>query len=201
MTHDPEELARRAADGDAAALERLLEQHLPAMRAFVRAHMGPALRARESMSDLVQSVCRELLTHRRRFQHPSAHAFAAWMFTMARRKIANRARDLQAGKRAPEREIEGLDEATLTELGGEYARITTPSGRLLRREEIARLEAALDQLTPEQREVITLAHLAGLPRKEIAALLDRAEEAVRTQLHRAMARLAVLLEAADRNES
>ena len=55
--------------------------------------------------------------------------------------------------------------------------------------------------TPEQREVITLAHLAGLPRKEIAALFDRSEEAVRTQLHRAMARLAVLPEAADRNDS
>lgn len=199
MTDDPEELAQRAAAGDSTAIERLLERHLPAMRAYVRANMGPTLRARESTRDLVQSVCRELLTHQARFQHPSAQAFVAWMFTLARRKIANRARDLATQKRGGEREVLGLDENAIAELGAEYARISTPSGRLLRREEIARLEAALDRLTDEQREVITLAHLAGLSRKDIAAQLGRTEVAVRTQLHRAMARLSMLLDAAERD--
>lgn len=193
MTQEPDELARRAAAGDAAAIEQLLDRHLPSVHAFVRAHMSPALRAKESTSDLVQSVCRELLTHRDRFQHGGDGGFQAWLFLTARRKIANRARDLQTGKRAAHREANGLSESAIAQLGAAYARVSSPSGNVLRREEIERLEAAMDRLDNEHREVITLAHLAGLSRAAIGAQLGKSEEAVRALLHRAMARLAILM--------
>lgn len=194
MTDDTLVLARRAAAGDEQALATLLSRHLPAVRAFVRAHMGPQLRAHESSSDLVQSVCRELLTHQERFQYPGEQQFLAWLYTTARRKISNRVRDLGRDKRDARREIGGLAESAMAELGAAYARVSSPSGRVLRAEEIARLEAAIDQLPDEQREVVTLAHLAGLSRAEIGAQMGKTEEAVRALLHRAKARLAILLE-------
>ncbi|MEO6596060.1 MAG: sigma-70 family RNA polymerase sigma factor [Planctomycetota bacterium] len=193
VTEDPLHLAKLAADGDARALERLLEQHLPAVRAFVRAHMSPKLRARESASDLVQSVCRELLTHQDRFQHPGEHGFQAWLFTTARRKVANRARDLDRQRRDAKRELGDLRESAIAELGVAYSRISSPSGKALRREEVEQLEAAIDQLPDEQREVVTLAHLVGLSRAEIGVRMGKTEEAVRALLHRAKARLAILL--------
>jgi RNA polymerase sigma-70 factor (ECF subfamily) len=195
VTTDPLELARLAAQGDAHAMAVLLTRYLPAVRAYVRAHMGPQLRARESTSDIVQSVCRELLTHQDRFQHPDANGFEAWLFTTARRKIANRARDLGRDKRDVQREVPQADDSGLGALGAAYARISSPSGQALRAEEIARLEAAIDQLPEEQREVITMAHLAGLSRAEIGAQMGRSEEAVRSLLHRAKARLSILLDA------
>lgn len=194
MTDDTLVLARRAAAGDEQALATLLSRHLPAVRAFVRAHMGPQLRAHESSSDLVQSVCRELLTHQERFQYPGEQQFLAWLYTTARRKISNRVRDLGRDKRDARREIGGLAESAMAELGAAYARVSSPSGRALRAEEIARLEAAIDQLPEEQREVVTLAHLAGLSRAEIGQQMGKTEEAVRALLHRAKARLAILLE-------
>lgn len=194
MTDDTLVLARRAAAGDEQALATLLSRHLPAVRAFVRAHMGPQLRAHESSSDLVQSVCRELLTHQERFQYPGEQQFLAWLYTTARRKISNRVRDLGRDKRDARREIGGLAESAMAELGAAYARVSSPSGRALRAEEIARLEAAIDQLPEEQREVVTLAHLAGLSRAEIGEQMGKSEEAVRALLHRAKARLAILLE-------
>ncbi len=194
MTDDTLVLARRAAAGDEQALATLLSHHLPAVRAFVRAHMGPQLRAHESSSDLVQSVCRELLTHQERFQYPGEQQFLAWLYTTARRKISNRVRDLGRDKRDARREIGGLTESAMAELGAAYARVSSPSGRVLRAEEIARLEAAIDQLPEEQREVVTLAHIAGLSRAEIGAQMGKTEEAVRALLHRAKARLAILLE-------
>lgn len=194
MTDDTLVLARRAAAGDEQALATLLSRHLPAVRAFVRAHMGPQLRAHESSSDLVQSVCRELLTHQERFQYPGEQQFLAWLYTTARRKISNRVRDLGRDKRDARREIGGLAESAMAELGAAYARVSSPSGRALRAEEIARLEAAIDQLPDEQREVVTLAHLAGLSRAEIGEQMGKTEEAVRALLHRAKARLAILLE-------
>ena len=197
MTDDSEQLARLAAAGDEQALAELLQRHLPAVRAFVRSHMAPQLRARESTSDVVQSVCRELLTHQDRFQHPGEHGFVAWLYTTARRKIQNRARDLQREKRDAGREVHDLGETTLGALGAAYSRISSPSGRALRAEEVQRLENAIDQLPDEQREVITLAHLAGLSRAEIGVQMGRSEEAVRALLHRAKARLAILLDTGD----
>lgn len=190
---DTQRLAELAARGDTDALGKLLDRHLPSVRAFVRAHMGPHLRARESSSDLVQSVCRELLTHQERFQHPGEHGFEAWLYTTARRKIANRARDLGRDKRDAQREVGGLEASAIDGLGAAYARMSSPSGNALRREEIAQLEAAIDQLPDEQKEVLTLAHLAGLSRAEIGAHMGKTEEAVRALLHRAKARLSILM--------
>lgn len=199
VTDDNELLAQRAAAGDEQALADLLQRHLPAVRAFVRSHMAPQLRARESTSDVVQSVCRELLTHQERFRHPGENGFVAWLYTTARRKIQNRARDLQREKRDAGREVHGIGESGMGELGAAYARISSPSGRALRAEEVQRLEAAIDQLPDEQREVVTLAHLVGLSRAEIATQMNRTDEAVRALLHRAKARLAILLDAGDRH--
>ena len=189
------QLAERAAQGDQAAVERLLELHLPAVRAFVRSHMSQKLRAKESSSDIVQSVCRELLTHQDRFRHPSEGAFAAWLFTTARRKIQNRLRDFDRQKRDVGRERPDGDlDLDLAVVGSAYARFSSPSASLMRREEIERLEGALEQLRPEHREVLTLAHLAGLSRAEIAAQIGGTEEGVRSMLYRAMAKLSLLLE-------
>ena len=190
-------LAERAAQGDQQAVERLLELHLPSVRAYVRAHMGKQLRARESSSDIVQSVCRELLTHQERFRYPSESAFVAWLFTTARRKISNRARDFGRQKRDVDREIASTNNLDLGSLTAAYTRSNSPSQQAIRLEEIAQLEAGLDRLSPEHREVLTLAHLAGLSRSEIATQTGQTEDAVRAMLRRAMARLAIYLEAPD----
>ena len=190
MEQDTASLAERAAAGDAGAVEILLTRHLPDLRAFVRVHMSRELRARESSSDLVQSVCREVLQHIGRFRHPSEGAFKHWLFTSALRKISNRARSLGRRKREVGRERSTGQESSLAAV---YARISSPSRIAGRLEDAERLESALDELTDEQREVLVLAHLVGLSRGEIAEKLGKSEVAVRGLLHRAMARLAVLL--------
>ena len=184
-------LAQRAADGDREAVETLLERHLPELRAFVRLRAGPALRARESASDLVQSTCREVLTHAERFRFPNESAFRRWLFTTALRKVANRAAHHGAAKRAgPEVPMATDSRAGDDGLLACYHRFSSPSHRLTVKDEIDRVEEAFDALTDEQREVVTLAHVAGLSRAEIAAQLGKTENAVRIVLHRALARLA-----------
>lgn len=60
------------------------------------------------------------------------------------------------------------------------------------------LIAALAQLTPDQREVITLRFVADLPLEEVASLTGRSEGAVKSMQHRALAQLARIL--ADRSD-
>jgi RNA polymerase sigma-70 factor, ECF subfamily len=193
----PEEsahLAERAARGDARAMQTLLELHLDGLRAFVRLRTGPELRQRESSSDLVQSVCREILEQAHRFQHPSESAFRRWLYTTALRKISDRAEHWRAQKRDAGREEAWPSQAGDQALFQRYRSFSSPSGHAMVREEVERVERAFEELTDEQREVITLAHVAGLSRAEIATQMERSEGAVRVLLHRSLARLAEILE-------
>jgi RNA polymerase sigma-70 factor, ECF subfamily len=75
-----------------------------------------------------------------------------------------------------------------------YASFTTPSSDVAAREQMARVEAAVDQLSEEQREVVTLAYLVGRSRAEIGAEIGKSEGAVRVILHRALTRIAEILD-------
>ena len=57
-----------------------------------------------------------------------------------------------------------------------------------------RLETALNQLTPEQREAFVLKHLDGLPYREISRILDVPVDSLKMRVHRARSALRELLE-------
>lgn len=190
--HDFAALVDAARDGDRAARERLLQLYLPQIRAFVRLRSGPLLRRRESQSDLVQTVCRQLLEDLPAYRGDAEASFKSWLFTMALHKLTDRGRFHGAERREPAREVGvvGADEHTLLDC---YASFCTPSRVAIAREEVARVEQAFDGLSDEYRTVITLACLVGLAHRDIAAQLGKSEEAVRKLLSRARARLAMQL--------
>jgi RNA polymerase sigma factor (sigma-70 family) len=65
------------------------------------------------------------------------------------------------------------------------------------REELRTIEAAFDRLSDEQREVVTMSRLLGMPHRAIAERVGKAEPAVRQILSRAMARLVNVLAESD----
>ncbi|MEM8713151.1 MAG: sigma-70 family RNA polymerase sigma factor, partial [Planctomycetota bacterium] len=183
-----EVLSEAAAQGDRGALEELLERHHDELHAFVRLRYGALVEKRESSLDVVQSVCREVLEQAERFQHPGDNGFRRWLFTTALRKINDRRSYYLAAKRDVLREVTPGSSSDADEASGDlmehYRTFSTPSRAASDREEVARVEAAFELLTDEQREVLTLAHLAGLSRAEIAEQLGKSEGAVRVILHR-----------------
>ena len=184
-----EGLLERASRHDETAVATLLAQHLPALRAFVRLKAGPSLLAKESCSDLAQSVCRDVLENAERFRFGGEAEFRKWLFTTAMRKIADRAEHWRAAKRNPALERDGLDEEELVGL----AHLYTPSAHSAAREELRRVEDAFTELAPEKQEVILMARLMGLSHAQIAGELGKSEGAVRTMLSRALAELAAKL--------
>lgn len=175
--------------GDAAALDALLQRHLPDLRVFVRAKSGPQLRAQESCSDLVQTVCREALQSVERYEWRGEGSFRRWLFTVALNKLRNRADYHAAARRDAGRVVAGSD------LVGETPGGFGPSQHAIAAEAAAKFEASLDRLEEDQREVILMARVIGMSHAEIAAELGLAEGAVRTRLSRAMAKLATLMAA------
>lgn len=182
MAEPDDQLFDEAARGDAQALDQLLQRYLPQLRAFVQARLGPQLRARESSGDVVQSVCREALEQRERFDFRGEERFRAWLFTVALNKLRERHRRLHSDRRdiAREQPIEDPDAVTA------LAQRLTPSQLAVGNETARTVEAALAALSAAHREVIVQARVLQLPHRVIAELSGRSEVAARQLLARAM---------------
>lgn len=187
------ELLRRARLGDSDALEQLLSRNLEPLRAFIRLKSGRAVRDRESCSDLVQSVCREVLVDIEAADCDDERAFRSWLFSVAFNKILHRVEYLRAQKRDAAREVPLESDRSSADVLRTYGTFATPSRHAEAAEEMARIEDAFDRLADEDRTLILEARLIGRSAKEIALDVGKSEEAVRKALSRARARLGLLL--------
>lgn len=176
-----------ASRGDAVAIDEVLRAYLPRLQRFVHLRLGPRLRAREDTVDVVQSTVRELLAESR-FEWRSEAEFRGWLFQAALNKLREKARFHGAGKRAADREV-----PRDAEYVDDPHDARTPSRIAMGHEALHTLETAFTRLTEPQREVLTLARIAGLPHAVIAARLGKSEVAVRQLLVRAMAALGAAL--------
>ena len=177
-------------EGAPLDIPRALQEHLPGLRAFLRARAGPAIRARLRDSDLVQAVCVEALEHAPRANFANEAAFRGWLYTAALRKLVENKRWLTADKRDMTREQpldqrQGNEDAPIVALASQI----TPSMEIIGREGATQIEAALDALPDAQREVLLLSRMVGLTHAEIAAQTGRTEANCRQILHRALLRL------------
>ncbi|MEM7200582.1 MAG: sigma-70 family RNA polymerase sigma factor [Planctomycetota bacterium] len=187
MDRDSERrLVEQATAGDPPSVAALLNHYLPRVRAYLRLRAGPALLDKESASDLAQSVCRDVLENLERFRYDGEDGFRRWLFKTAQRKVLDRHAYYGAKKR-------DLPQAAATDLDATlacYGELYTPSRDAIAREELARLEQAIESLPDEVREVVILAKVVGLSRKAIAQETGKSEGAIRMALHRGLARLA-----------
>ena len=186
-------LVEQATQGDGDALDALLERHLPNLLTYVRLHAGPLLLGKESAIDLVQSVCRQVLGELDRFEYRGEPAFRKWLFTTALNKIRKRHRYWRAEGRDPRREAAPAGSTSGFDLGALAVSYTTPSRVAIAEEDMARLEHAFDQLSDDDKKVITLSRILDLPHRDVAQELGRSEGATRVMLHRALYRLGALL--------
>jgi RNA polymerase sigma-70 factor (ECF subfamily) len=169
---------RGGAPGGHALLGRLLEQHMPALRAYVARRADRQVLGRESRSDLVQSVCREVVEHGRRYEHRDVESFRHWLFHTAERKIIDRYRYWTAGKRDALRDVPATADGV--------ARAPSPSQDAAAAEQALRLGAAMERLPAHYRDVIRLARLEDRPLREVARAMGRSEDSVRNLLFRAL---------------
>lgn len=190
MHDDAKQLFDDAAAGSGESLEKLLERYLPQLHGFVRARLGPGLGPREASVDVVQSICRQVLMAKERFEFRGEERFRAWLFTTALNKLREKYRVHLSAGRSVAREAGSLDHDSITAA----AILLTPSAEAIGNETAEAIEASLAALSEEYREVITLARIVQLPHRVIAELLERSEEATRKLLSRAMLALSDELE-------
>jgi RNA polymerase sigma-70 factor (ECF subfamily) len=157
-------LMARAQDGDANAYRRLLESITPYLRAnAARCHRDPS-----DVEDAVQDIL--LTLHAVRRTYDPARPFGPWLTAIAKRKLIDRLRR-QGRRRALEREFEPAHET--------FEDMT----------KIHEIAAALDNLSPAQREAVRLTKIEGLSLKEASAVSGASVAALKVATHRAMLRL------------
>ena len=112
--------------------------------------------------------------------------------------IAGGARAISAGLH--ERQHLPVDDSELEEDGGRFSQDgwwTTPPvhwadeavDRMVAPEQAARVRQLVEELTPAQRQVVTLRDVEGLPSADVCSILGISEGNQRVLLHRARARI------------
>jgi RNA polymerase sigma-70 factor, ECF subfamily len=191
---DDKVVLERLRAGDERAFEALVAQNDRALRRVARS----LVRTDAAADDVVQETWLAVVKGLEGFEGRSS--LRTWIF----RILVNRARSRGSAdaRSLPFSALETGDEATVdpTCFAADGAWTTAPARLeadpergLLSAELRAELLRAVDELSPDQRAVITLRDLVGMPAEEVCELLELTDGNQRVLLHRARARVRVAL--------
>ncbi len=191
-----EELLRRAGRGDTVAVDDLLRRHRSRLRRMVAVRLNARLLARVDPSDVVQDALATAVERLPQYLREQPLPFYPWLRQIAwDRLVKLHQRHVKAERRSVLRESPLLADHSAIELASYLAADSTSPSRLLARRELqARIRAALEQLDPQDREVLVMRHLEQLQVSEIAAILRISEGAVKMRRLRAAKRFRELLD-------
>jgi RNA polymerase sigma-70 factor (ECF subfamily) len=193
------ELLNRLASGDPDGWPELLRLHHPRLRRMVALRLDARLYGRVDPSDVLQEAylhaARGLPDYLRNREVP----FFVWLRRLAGHRLGRVHREhLGAKMRDAGREVSldrgpptATSEAMAARLLGRHLR---PSEEAVRAELCRRVQDALNDMEPMDREVLALRHFEQLTRAEAAMVLEISEAAVAKRYLRALAKLKAILE-------
>ena len=158
--------------GDAGAFEELYRRHRGGLFRFV----ARSVRDRAVAEELYQEIWMRAIEARGRYQ-PRAK-FITWLYTIAHNRLVDhwRKKGLQVVALDPEDEFPANPGSD-------------PQGIAEAKQGLARFASALDALPPAQREAFLLHHEAEMSVAEIARATGTNEEAAKSRLRYAIAKL------------
>jgi RNA polymerase sigma factor (sigma-70 family) len=163
----------RVKAGDLDRMSLLFERHHRALYGFLF-HMT---HHREASEDMVQSVFYRMLKYRHTFTGEGQ--FITWMYHLARNVLSDHVK-----KNKDHSQTHTIDDWA-DKLGGGV----DTGGQLEKKESKVQLYAAMQRLSAEHREVLTLNRLQELRQQEIADILGISAGAVKVRVFRAMQEL------------
>ncbi|HEX5050275.1 MAG TPA: sigma-70 family RNA polymerase sigma factor [Planctomycetota bacterium] len=175
---------QRAIGGDPSSLEWVVLRLSPLLRAQAAYRLGAELRGLYSAEDLVQEAWLVLLPRLGTLQARDGRltpVLLRFLATTLLHRVRNLTRKHVTGKAAAIAIEESVDS-----LAAETSEVLSKAARL---EADAAVRACLDELSPEDREVLVLRGIEQHSIKTSALLLGLGEEVVAKRYQRALARL------------
>src|SRR5262245_52722319 len=182
---------------DPSRLDELLSVHRDRLRAMVALRLDHRLGGRIDPSDVIQEAFLEAAERYPEYcRNPNLSPYLWLRFLTMQRLLILHRRHTQSKNRDAAREVR-LDDSLEISVDG-LARCfadssTSPSGRAARADEVARLQQALEQLEPLDREILALRHFEQLTNGEAADVLGIRPGAASQRYFRAVERLREVL--------
>ncbi len=181
MTRSTEQkLIEKAVRGDRASAEKLIKAHQASLYSYLLRISGKP----DIAEDIVQDAFVRVLQHLERFD--PRYRFSTWLFTIAKRLYVNAS---QKNKPRYDSEIVGCWQGDADAPGAPSIVEEVREGAK------DALQFALDELKPQQREILLLFHQQDWPIALIARHMDMPEGTVKSHLHRGRQKMRKALEA------
>jgi RNA polymerase sigma-70 factor, ECF subfamily len=174
-------LIAAAEGGDRGAFDKLYRRHLDSVYARLTRVIGPA----PERDDLVQQIFLDVYRALRRFRGDASFS------TFLHRIVLNVAYEHLERRRRGKGRNEPLEPRQLETL---IAPGVSPEQRVRQREELTRLFALLERLSPKRRAAFVLVAVEFLPLEEAASLLGANAAAIKQRVLEARRELAVALD-------
>ncbi|MFD4374856.1 RNA polymerase sigma factor [Streptomyces sp. NPDC058486] len=166
-----EQLVRAAQDGDVASLTTVVMESQPHVRKFALSLCASPQDAEDAAQEALIILYRKIGTLR------ATGALASWMFRIVRNECLRQVRALVARTEEP------------VATAPETAAGPSAEEAVLHRLEARRIAAAVGALPREQRQVLIMRDVQGLPGRTVAHALGLSNAAMKSRLHRARAAL------------
>ncbi|MFD0774508.1 sigma-70 family RNA polymerase sigma factor [Streptomonospora algeriensis] len=170
------QLTSLAVQGDDGAVDSLIREVHPMVVRYCRAKLSRVAGYVHYSDDVAQEVCIALLAALPRYED-KGRPFAAFVFKIASNKVAD------ALRRSTRADVptDAVPDCPDDGPGPEESAVRTA--------EAERARALLDELPEQQRRLLVMRVIAGLPADETGHALGMSPGAVRVAQHRALARL------------
>ena len=192
MAAGPIELMAKARAGEAEALGELCALYRNYLRMVVRTGLGPRLRERVELSDVVQEALVEVVRQFPQFTGQNEAALVGWLRRLVGQKLADLGRYHSRAKRTGSGSDVPLDAPYEIAGGGVHGgegggklldmlslSQTSPSEAASRRELIVLLADALADLPGSEAEVLWLHHAEGLSFEGIGERMGLSRKSIR----------------------
>ncbi|MFE5966074.1 RNA polymerase sigma factor [Streptomyces sp. NPDC056463] len=173
-----ERLIRAAQDGDLTSLTTVVMESQPHVRKFARALCASPQDAEDAAQEALIILYRKIGTLR------ATGALASWMFRIVRNECLRQVRLFASRSDGASAEPDASPEPSAEEAA-------------MHRLEVERLAAAVAALPRDQRQVLIMRDVQGLPGRAVAHALGLSNAAMKSRLHRARAALRHSLETTD----
>ncbi len=169
------ETIKKAQEGDSAVIGALFEEYHASIFRYLYYKVGDFHTAEDLASEVFLRMIRSLV----HFQ-PSSISFQAWLFQIARNLAIDhfRAQKIRISTHLDDQIVtshENTERAVENNMDSEHLRL------------------ALDHLSDDQRDVIIMRFIAGMPITETAQTLHKSEDSIKGLQRRALANLRQVL--------
>jgi RNA polymerase sigma-70 factor (ECF subfamily) len=179
-----EDLMRRTQNGDRQAFSLLYERYSSSVLSYLYRMLGNV----EDVESIGQEVFLRAFRFAPTYRYPQK--FSTWLFTITRNLAINQSR---RKRRSPVRSVTELNLEGVDVSGDPYQVAGAATDDVEKKEEIARVLKALDDLPTDQKEVIVLGVFQDLSYAQMEAITGTKAVTLRSRMFHGLRRLGKML--------